>query len=106
MELMAVKAAPPAAPPPGLPDAERIRTQLDRMLQSRAFNTVDRLKRFLLFVVDETLHGRGNQLKEFVVGSYVFGKEASFDPRRDPIVRVQARRLRARRQVTTAAGAL
>lgn len=98
MELMAVKASPPPVGPlaQGSPDADRIRLQLDRMLQSRSFNTVDRLKRFLLFVVDETLRGRGNQLKEFVVGSHVFGKESSFDPRRDPIVRVQARRLRAR----------
>ena len=39
--------------------------------------------------------GRGEQLKEFVIGVEVFGKGPSFDPRNDPIVRVQARRLRA-----------
>jgi len=39
--------------------------------------------------------GRGERLKEFVVGVEVFGKPESFDPRNDPIVRVQARRLRA-----------
>ena len=38
---------------------------------------------------------RGDRLKEFVVGVEVFGKDTSFDPRNDPIVRVQARRLRA-----------
>ena len=40
--------------------------------------------------------GRGDQLKEYVIGVQVFDKEHSFDPRADPIVRVQARRLRAR----------
>ena len=66
------------------------------MLASPTFQQVDRLKRFLSFIVTETIAGRGDQLKEYVVGVQVFGKESSFDPRTDPIVRVQARRLRAR----------
>ena len=73
-----------------------VRQQLDRMLASPTFQQVDRLKRFLSFIVTETIAGRGDQLKEYVVGVQVFDKEASFDPRTDPIVRVQARRLRAR----------
>ena len=69
--------------------------QLNRILSSKAFRQADRLKRFLSFIVDETIAGRGERLKEFVVGVEVFGKDNSFDPRNDPIVRVQARRLRA-----------
>jgi serine/threonine-protein kinase len=69
--------------------------QLDRILASKAFRQADRLKRFLTFIVEESLAGRGERLKEFVVGVEVFGKPESFDPRNDPIVRVQARRLRA-----------
>jgi serine/threonine-protein kinase len=69
--------------------------QLNRILSSKAFRQADRLKRFLSFVVTETISGRGDRLKEFVVGVEVFGKDTSFDPRNDPIVRVQARRLRA-----------
>src|ERR1700760_1219424 len=69
--------------------------QLDRILGSKAFRQADRLKRFLSFIVEETVAGRGERLKEFVVGVEVFGKPESFDPRNDPIVRVQARRLRA-----------
>ena len=69
--------------------------QLNRILSSKAFRQADRLKRFLSFVVAETLSGRGDRLKEFAVGVEVFGKDTSFDPRNDPIVRVQARRLRA-----------
>lgn len=77
-------------------DAEKIRQQLDRILRSKSFRQVDRLQRFLSFVVGETMAGHGDNLKEFLIGIEVFGKEASFDPRMDPIVRVQARRLRAR----------
>jgi serine/threonine-protein kinase len=69
--------------------------QLNRILSSKAFRQADRLKRFLSFIVDETIAGRGERLKEFVVGVEVFGKDNHFDPRNDPIVRVQARRLRA-----------
>ena len=75
---------------------KKIRLQLDRILNSRSFEGVERLKRFFAFIVSETIEGRGDQLKEFVVGEYAFEKGASFDPRNDPIVRVQARRLRAR----------
>src|SRR5437764_11773586 len=73
----------------------KVEEQLNRILISRTFRQADRLKRFLSFIVGETIHGRGERLKEFVVGVEVFGKPESFDPRNDPIVRVQARRLRA-----------
>jgi TolB-like protein/Flp pilus assembly protein TadD len=72
------------------------RQELERVLASVTFRQVDRLKRFLSFIVSEALVGRGNQLKEYVIGVQVFDKNTSFDPRADPIVRVQARRLRAR----------
>src|SRR5688500_17596539 len=90
---MAVRqAAQPAAKLP----AKAIRQQLDRLLASTTFHQVDRLKRFLSFIVEEAVAGRSDQLKEYVIGVQVFGKEPQFDPRTDPIVRVQARRLRAR----------
>jgi len=73
-----------------------VRQQLDRILGSLTFQQVDRLKRFLTFITIEALSGRRDQLKEYVIGVQVFEKEDSFDPRTDPIVRVQARRLRAR----------
>jgi serine/threonine-protein kinase len=75
---------------------ERVQQQLARILASKTFQPVERLRRFLEFVVQESVAGRGEQLKEFLIGIEVFGKEDSFDPRNDPIVRVQARRLRAR----------
>ena len=75
---------------------EKLLKHLDRVLNSKSFEGVDRLKRFLSFIVAETLAGRGDLLKEYAVGEYVFEKNADFDPRSDPIVRVQAGRLRAR----------
>ena len=70
--------------------------QLARVLASETFQQSDRLKRFLTFVVREALAGRQDDLKEYVIGVRVFRKEETFDPRTDPIVRVQARRLRAK----------
>jgi TolB-like protein/Tfp pilus assembly protein PilF len=80
---------------PGKDVEAEVALQLDRILASRTFRQADRMKRFLAFIVGETVAGRGAQLKEFVVGIEVFGRDNSFDPRNDPIVRVQARRLRA-----------
>lgn len=73
-----------------------VRTQVQRIVLSAAFRTSDRLKHFITFVTDEALQGRAEQLKEYSVGVHVFGRETAFDPRTDPVVRVQARRLRAR----------
>ena len=53
---------------------------------------------FLRFAVEKTLAGDGAKLKEYVIGTDVFGKGAEFDPRLDPVVRVEARRLRAKLQ--------
>jgi serine/threonine-protein kinase len=89
---MAVKTAATHAKP----SEKTVLQQLDRILSSVTFQQVERLKRFVSFIVTEAAAGRGDELKEYVVGVQVFGKEPSFDPRTDPIVRVQARRLRAR----------
>ncbi len=78
-----------------IPLEGQVADQLNRILSSKTFRQSDRLKRFLSYIVEETNAGRGERLKEFVVGVEVFGKPESFDPRNDPIVRVQARRLRA-----------
>src|SRR5687768_14652882 len=92
-----IKVVPIRATPAPVKDGEKAaRAQLERILTSVTFRQVDRLKRFLSFTVSEALAGRGDQLKEYVIGVQVFDKDSSFDPRADPIVRVQARRLRAR----------
>jgi TolB-like protein/Tfp pilus assembly protein PilF len=85
----------PAAAPK-VDEHAAVREHLTRILASRTFHQGDRLKRFLSFIVAEAIAGHRNELKEYVIGVQVFGKEESFDPRTDPIVRVQARRLRAK----------
>ena len=74
--------------------AETIRSQLDRILASPGFVHSDRMARFLRFAVKQTLQGDTDSLKESVLGMEVFDRTASFDPRTDTIVRVEARRLR------------
>ena len=74
--------------------AESVRTQLRKILSSGTFARSERLARFLTFTVEQTLSGRGDNLKEFVIGVEVFDKTEKYDPRMDPIVRVEARRLR------------
>jgi tetratricopeptide (TPR) repeat protein len=84
-------------PPPLSAPAERdVRDQVERIVSSATFRPADRLKHFLSFVAGQVLQGKGDSLKEYAVGVQVFGRDSSFDPRTDPVVRVQARRLRAR----------
>jgi serine/threonine-protein kinase len=54
------------------------------------------MRRFLEFTIETTLAGRGEELKEYVLGIEVFGRSEMHDPRIDPIVRVEARRLRSK----------
>ena len=77
----------------GVP-AKEIRSQLDLILRSRAFVQSHRVRRFLEFVVQESLFGRPHRLKEYLIGLEVFDRQEAFDPRVDSIVRVEARRLR------------
>ena len=77
----------------GVPSAE-IRGQLDLILRSRAFIQSHRIRRFLQFVVEESLLGQPHRLKEYLIGLEVFDRREAFDPRVDSIVRVEARRLR------------
>jgi len=74
--------------------AESIRTQLAKILSSTTFARSERLARFLTFTVEQSLEGHSEHLKEFVIGVEVFDKTEKYDPRMDPIVRVEARRLR------------
>ena len=76
------------------PTPEAIRDQLERILQSAEFRASDKQRKFLSFVVDETLEGRASQLKGYTVAVAVYGRSESFDPQVDPIVRVEAGRLR------------
>ena len=78
------------------PSPDEVRSALQRVLESEGFANAGRVSRLLSFVVDRTLQGQGDELKEYVLGLEVFDRGDDFDPRVDSIVRVEARRLRAR----------
>ena len=78
------------------PSAAAVRRQVERVLASRIFAASGRMSRFLRFAVEEALAGRSAELKEYTLAVEVFGKPADFDARIDPIVRVEARRLRSK----------
>ena len=77
----------------GVPASE-IRSHLELVLRSGVFIQSHRIRRFLQFVVEESIAGRPERLKEYVIGVEVFDRRDAFDPRVDSIVRVEARRLR------------
>ena len=78
------------------PSEDAVRRQLDRLLASAGFANAGRMSRFLKFVVEKTLVGEGERLKEYVIGVEVFDRDANYDPRVDAIVRVEAARLRTK----------
>lgn len=73
-----------------------IADQAGRIARSACFHKARQLVRFLGYAVEKTLSGNEDALKETVLGIEVFGRGPDFDPRSDPIVRIDARRLRAR----------
>jgi TolB-like protein len=77
-------------------DPALVRAALERVLASPAFAGAGRLSRFLRFTVEQALEGRADRVKEYVLGVEVFDRSDGFDPRLDSIVRVEARRLRAK----------
>ncbi len=76
------------------PTPEAIRTQLERILDSAEFRAPDKQRKFLRFVVDETLEDHASQIKGYTIAVTVYGRTEKFDPQVDPIVRVEAGRLR------------
>lgn len=71
-----------------------IREHVDEILSSRTFARSGRLRAFLDYVVECALAGKAGQLKGYTIGIDVFGRPVGFDAGSDPIVRVQAGKLR------------
>lgn len=75
-------------------DANEIEKQVERVVGSSDFEGSDRIRRFLRFVVGEALNGRTETIKAYSIALAVFGRDETFDPNADPIVRIEAGRLR------------
>jgi hypothetical protein len=77
-------------------EKEQIRTQLSRMLETHHFKNSKRYPPMLRFIVEETLDGRGEFLKERLLGVRVYDRPADYDTAVDPIVRVTIAEIRKR----------
>jgi len=71
-----------------------VHAQLQKIFLCPAFSVSDILRRFLTYIIDETLSGRSNTIKEYTIAVNVLNKPISFKPQHDAIVRIHAGRLR------------
>jgi len=76
------------------PAPAEIRAAVERMIASDVFARSPQLGAFLRFVTDATLSGKSDRIKAYTIGVEVLRRDTSFDPQLDPIVRVEATRLR------------
>ena len=76
------------------PSADDVRAQLERLVASPDFDAPARARKFLRYIVEETLAGRADRIKAYSVGTEVFERDANFDAQSDPVVRIEAGRLR------------
>ena len=73
---------------------DTVRAELERILASSQFDASPRNRRFLQYVVEETLANRAERIKGYTIATEVFGRDPSFDPQTDPVIRIEASRLR------------
>lgn len=83
-------------PPADLAVAADVHAALDRLTASPLFSESRRLSRFLRYLVEETLSGRSDGIKEYNIGVEVYERPPEYDPKIDAIVRVEAGRLRSK----------
>ena len=76
------------------PAAGEVRRALGRVLESPIFRDSLRLTSFLKFVVEAALDGKSDRIKSYTIAVEALGRGPAFDPQADPIVRVEAGRLR------------
>jgi hypothetical protein len=77
-------------------DAVRIREALGDVLQSAPFRSTRQCQSFLKYIVERTLAGENDLLRERVIGAEVFGRGPDYEPGADPVVRVRAAEVRKR----------
>src|SRR6266536_4384361 len=79
-----------------VPRLDLVQRHLEKIVVSAEMRRSKKLCQFLRFTVEEVLRGHGSELKEYAIGVGVFRRGREFDTGADPIVRVQARRLRSK----------
>jgi adenylate cyclase len=88
------EAADGSADGAGQPSREAVLAALERVVASPEFAGSERRRGFLRFIVDEALAGRAERIKAYAIALEVFGRDDNFDAQTDPIVRIEARRIR------------
>src|SRR5262249_57462116 len=78
----------------GNPTPDEVRTALDRVIASEVLRGSPQLIAFFRFVVEATLRGEGHRIKAYAIAVEALGRGEDFDPDVDPIVRVEAGRVR------------
>lgn len=73
---------------------EEIQAQINRLVQSKAFEASDVHRKLLQYLAEKCITGDADRLKEYTIGIEAFGKPPTYDPKHDSIVRLQAGRLR------------
>ncbi|RVL94185.1 hypothetical protein [Sinorhizobium meliloti] len=81
-------------PSTALPTGAEVLAQLDRIRFSTEFDAPERARKFLAYVVGETIAGRADRIKAYSIATEVFGRDSSFDAQTDPAVRIEAARIR------------
>jgi len=76
------------------PTHDEVRSALEHIVLSQPFRSSPQLAAFLTFVVEAVLHGKSDRIKGYTIGVEVLRRDVKFDPQLDPIVRVEATRLR------------
>ncbi|WP_158045968.1 hypothetical protein [Skermanella pratensis] len=82
--------------PAGEPTDKEILDHLDAICATEEFRRATRCRNFLRYVVEETLAGRTDRIKAYAIAVSVLGRDESFDPQADPVVRIEAGQLRRR----------
>jgi hypothetical protein len=73
---------------------EEIHAQVDRLIQSKTFETSEVHRKLLQYLAEKSINGEADRLKEYTIGLEAFGKPPTYDPKHDSIVRLQVGRLR------------
>jgi adenylate cyclase len=76
------------------PSQQQIRSQGERILNSPAFTRSSRSRKLLQYLLTQTLEGNAKRLKQYAIATKALGRGADFDPNIDPIVRLEASKLR------------
>lgn len=80
----------------GIPPKEAVIAELQKILSSGVFVAAERPSKLLRFIVETSVNGQADRLKEYTLGAEALGRGPSFDQRIDPIARVEVSRLRSR----------